>query len=200
MIKETQMTDLDRLDAPAADALLSALRGKIGWICHSIRVAALVYAGWLFYLTATYWSDAAAINAGYGRLLQKDLTGVTAWQQAAAFGVQFGIWLVAAAACYSVWRLFTTYLADAIFTLDAVVWLRRAASYGLIAQCLGIVTRPLISVILTMHFPAGQKLRIVNIFLQPDDLAILLLLLVLLAFAHIQKTAAEIAGEHAQFV
>jgi hypothetical protein len=51
-----------------------------------------------------------------------------------------------------------------------------------------------------MHFPEGQRLRIINFFLQPSDLAIMPLLLGLLALAHVQKTATEIAGEHAQFV
>jgi hypothetical protein len=197
---DVAMHNLDRLDSPAANAQLAALRKKIGWICQSVRIAALAYAIWVLYLLTTYWSDATAINNGYGRFLHKDLSGIAPWQQAAAFGLNFAIWLFAAAACYSAWRLFTTYLAGNIFTLDAALWLRRLALYGVIAQGLGIATRPLISVILTMHFPAGQQLRIVNVFFQPDDLAMMLLLLCLLALAHVHKTAAEIAGEHALFV
>jgi hypothetical protein len=196
--KDMAMNDFDRLNSPSSNPQIATLRGKIGWICQSVRLAAAAYAVWVLYLLATYWSDAAAINNGYGRLLQKDLSGIAPWQQAAAFGVNFVIWLLAAVACYSAWRLFTTYLAGKIFTLTAAIWLRRLAVYGVAAQALGIITRPLVSVILTMRFPEGQ--RMVNIFLQPDDLAIMLLLLGLLALAHIHKTAAEIAGEHAQFV
>jgi hypothetical protein len=197
---DVAMHDLDRLDAPAANSQLAALRMKIGWICQSVRLAALAYAIWVLYLLMSYWSDKTAINDGYGRLLHKDLSDIAPWQQAAAFGVNFAIWLFAAAACYSAWRLFTTYLAGNIFTLDAALWLRNLALFGAIAQGLGIATRPLISVILTMHFPAGQHLRIVNVFFRPDDLAMMLLLLCLLALAHIHKTAAQIAGEHALFV
>jgi hypothetical protein len=194
------MNSPDQVVSSPANAQLSALRKKIGWICQSVRFAALAYAAWVIYLLVTYWSDTAAINEGYGRLLRKDLSGVALWQQAAAFGVNFAVWMLAAIACYSAWRLFTTYKEGNIFTLEAALWLRRLAVYGVAAQSLGVLTRPLISVILTMHFPAGQKQRIVNIFLQPDDLAILLLLLGFLALAHIHKTAAQIAGEHAQFV
>jgi hypothetical protein len=191
---------MNSLDSSAVNAQLAALRKKIGWICQSVRIAALAYAAWVLYLQAAYWSDATAINDGYGRVLQKDLSGIAPWQQAAAFGVNFVVWIVAAATCYSAWRLFTTYLAGNIFTPVAALWLRRLALYGAAAQALSIVTRPLVSVIITMHFPEDQHQRIVNIFLQPDDLAIMLLLMGLFALAHIQKTAAEIAGEHAQFV
>ncbi len=74
------------------------------------------------------------------------------------------------------------------------------SDHPLAAQALSILTRPLISVILTLHFPAGENLRLVNVFLLPDDVSTLLLLFGLLALAHIQKSAAQIAGEHAQFV
>jgi hypothetical protein len=196
------MIDNALTDAPNStlNPQLAALRRKIGWICQSVRFAALAYAMWVIYLLAAYWSDAAAINQGYGRMIRQDLSGIAPWQQAAAFGVNFVIWILAAIACYSAWRLFTTYLTGNIFTLDAAIWLRRLALYGASAQLLAVVTRPLISVILTLHFPAGQQQRIVNIFIRPEDLAMMLLLLGLLALAHIQKTATEIAGEHSQFV
>jgi hypothetical protein len=176
------------------------LSKKIGWICQSVRFAAVGYALWVIYHLATYWSDASAISESYGRLLHSDISGVEAWQQAAAFGVSFVVWLFAAYACYSAWRLFSAYLKGAIFALEATQWLRRLALYGLASQALSILTRPLISVLLTLHFPAGQKLRIVNIFFQPNDLSTLLLLFGLLALAHIQRTAVEIADDHAQIV
>ena len=182
------------------DAKLLTLRRKIGWICQIVRLAAPAYAGWVLYLNVNYWRDTAAINNGYGRLLQRDLSGILPSQQATAFGVDFIVWLFAAYACYSSWRLFTLYLSGDVLTPGAALWLRRLALYGTIAQILSVVTRPLVSVILTLHFPANQKLRIINIFFQPNDLAFLLLLFVLLALAHIQKSAAEIASEHAQFV
>jgi hypothetical protein len=177
-----------------------ALRQKIGWICLGARYAAIFYALWVIYLQAGYWSDSAAINAGYGRMLHQDLSEIGPWQQAGAFGVNLVVWLFVASACYSAWRLFGFYLDGEIFSLGTTKWLRRLAICGIAAQTLAILTRPLVSVILTLHFPAGLRQRIVNIFFQPDDLAILLLLFILLTLAHIQKTAAEIAEDHAQFV
>ncbi len=188
------MSESDNFDAPAASP---ALRGKIAWICQSVRFAALGYAIWTLYINVSYWSDVARINAGYGRLLRRDLSGMEPSQQAAAFAVHFFVWLIAAYACYCAWRLFSAYLRGDIFSAGAALWLRRLALSGIAAQLSGIAVRPLI---LTWHFPAGQNLRIVDIFAQPDDLSTLLLLFGLLALAHIQKTAAEIAVDHARIV
>jgi hypothetical protein len=179
---------------------VKSLSGRIGWICQSVRVAAAAYAIWLLYALVAYWSSVDAINNGYGRMLEKDLSGMEAWQQAAAFALHMVIWALAAFACYSAWRLFTLYLRGSIFSLDSALWLRRIAFYGALSEILDIVTRPLISVILTMHYPAGQQMRIVKVFFLPNDLVLLILLFGLLALAHIQKTAAEIAEENAQIV
>jgi hypothetical protein len=192
------MSELNGVDS--AELRISNLRKKIVWLCQSVRILAAGYAVWVLYLLAVYWSDVAAINDGFGRFLRRDLSGLEPWQQGAAFAVNFVIWLFAAAACYSAWRLFSVYLEGKIFTLESATWLQRLALFGVIAQILEIMTRPLVSVILTLHFPPGQQQRIVNIFFKPEDLAMVMLLLGLLALAHIQKTAAEIAGEHAQFV
>jgi len=191
------MLDANSFDTPAAPP---ALRGKIEWICQSVRFAALGYALWTLYINVSFWGDLDAIKNVYGRFLQRDLSGLEPWQQAAAFGLHFFIWLLAAYACYCAWRLFSAYLQGDIFSPRSVLWLRRLALWGLAAQLLGIVVRPLVSVIMTMHFPADQKLRIVNVFAQPEDLSTLLLLFGLLALAHIQKTAAEIADDHARIV
>ncbi len=177
---------------------LRALRAKIGWICQSIRLAAVLYAAWLLYTLIAYWGDAAAVKRASGRFLKRDLSGISPWQQGAALGVNFAIWLLAAAACYCAWRLFTAYLSGSILTAEASTWLSRTASFGVIAQLLAIATRPLVSLILTWHLPAGE--RVVNVFFQPNDLLTLLLLFAFLALAHVQKTAAGIASEHRQFV
>jgi hypothetical protein len=190
----------DELSSRGSIRPVEAVRREIGWICQLVRYAALAYAVWVLFLIVRLHGSAEALDRVYGRMLQRDLSGVEAWQRAAAFSVTFTIWLATASACYCAWRLFTNYLRDDIFALDSALWLRRLALFGVVAQTLDMLARPLVSVILTLHFPAGEKARIVNIFFQPTDVAILLLLLGLLALAHIQKTAAAIARENAQFV
>jgi hypothetical protein len=186
-----------RDDEPAA---VADIRAEIGWMCQLVRYAAIAFALWALYAIASFFGSVESIDRIYGRMLDRDLTHVEVWQQVAAFSVTFVIWLVTASACYCAWRLFTNYLDGEIFAIDSAAWLRRLALLGVVAQSLDLLARPLISVLLTLHFSASQKLRIVNIFVQPTDIAILLLLFGLLALAHIQKTAADLAREHAQFV
>jgi hypothetical protein len=190
---------LETSPGPAPEQF-TELRDKIGWICHAVRFSALGYALWLLVEVIAYWSNRDAINKGYGQMLGRDISGMAQWQQGLALALILVIWSFAAIACLSMWRLFSGFLAGRIFTIDAALHLRRVGMFGAISQLLDIVTRPLMSVILTLHFPAGEKSRVVSVFFRPEDLVLLLLLFALLALAHIQKSAAEIAGEHAQFV
>lgn len=191
---------LSELDTPAERPELNLLRREIGWICHIVRIAAILYAAWILYLMVSFWMSADAIKTNYGPLLGLDLSGISGWQQAAAFGVDLMSWLFAAAACISAWQLFTAYLGGSILTATSARWLRRVALYGLTSQVLSIATRPLVSMILSLHLPTGQHQHTVQQFFQPNDLLTLLLLSGLLALGHIQKTAAKIASEHREFV
>lgn len=188
------------IDTPANPTAENLLRSHIGWLCQMTRVAAAIYAAWLLFALASFWSNVTTISDHFGRIVHKDLSAIEPWQQATGFALQFIIWLFAACACYSAWRLFTLYLSGAVFTSDSALWLSRVALYGAIAQGLDIIMRPLETVLLTWHFPAGQKLRVVSVYLMPNDLALLILLFGLLALAHIQRTAAEIVNDHAQIV
>jgi len=128
------------------------------------------------------------------------LSGVASFQQLFGFALYLVLWSLSAAACYSVWRAFSVFLNGRIFSLDATLWFKRVALFGLTAKLLEIFTRPLISLILTLHFPAGQKQRLINLYLTPNDFVILALLLVLLAFVHTLMIATEIAQENAQII
>ncbi|HTO79804.1 MAG TPA: DUF2975 domain-containing protein [Methylocystis sp.] len=192
----TNTFSLSAAEAPH-DPRLETLRRRIGWICHALRLAALAYCLWVLGVHAQFWADESLVVSRFGHL-GVDAAGVAAVQRLEGFGVSFAIWLLLAAACYSAWSLCSTYLAGRIFTRDAALWLRRVALFGLGAALVDIVTRPLVSLIVTAHKGAGQ--HVVSVFLRPEDLSTLMLLTTLLALAHIQKTAAEIADEHAQFV
>lgn len=189
-----------RLDIPEAGSTCAGLSGRILKISQTVRFAAPVLAGWLLVESINLWSRTDRIDNYFGALFKKDLSGVTPWQQCCGFTVYLLIWSLVAAACYSVWRAFSAFLDGRIFSLDATLWLKRVALFGVTAKLLEIFTRPLISLILTLHFPAGQKQRLINLYLTPNDFIILALLLVLLAFAYILIIATEIAQENAQIV
>lgn len=191
------MTQAFSLSAATPDPRLEMLRRRIVWICHALRLAALAYCLWVLSVDAQFWADENLVVSRFGHI-GLNAAGVTPIERAEGFGVSFAIWLLLASACYSAWSLCSTYLSGRIFTRDAALRLRRIALFGLSAALVDIATRPLVSLIVTAHKGAGQ--HIVSVFLRPEDLSTLMLLATLLALAHIQKTAAEIADEHAQFV
>jgi hypothetical protein len=175
-----------------------ALRQQIGWLCQFVRFAALAYAVWTLFTISSLWLNKARVAAHYGHWLRTDLTDITGWQRMAGFAIHFGIWLLVAACVYSAWRLFSGFLAGRIFTLDAAIWLRRTALFGLAAQIADILTRPLVTGITTLHLPQGS--RHLAIGFNQVDLVLLMFLAALVALAHIFKTAAAIAAENEEIV
>lgn len=171
-----------------------ALRQQIGWLCQFVRFAALAYAAWTLFIITSVWLDEAQVTTLYGRMFRIDLSGITGWQRLAGLSIHFGIWLLVAASVYSAWRLFSGYLAGRIFTLDATIWLRRTALFGLSAQIADMITRPAITAIISLHLPKGSRLMAFGF--NQIDLVLLLLLTALVALAHIFKSAAAIAEEN----
>jgi hypothetical protein len=189
------MTDFPALSFE--DRRLDSLRRRIGWLCQTLRVALVAYCLWMLVTIAMFWSDEALIVSRFASL-KVDVEGLSAAQRLAAFGLSFVIWSLLVAACYAGWRLFSGYLEGRIFTPDAAGWLRALALTGLIAALVDIAARPIMSLILTAH--KGPGAHMVAVYFRPEDLSTLMLLATLLALAHIQKTAADIADEHSQIV
>jgi hypothetical protein len=194
----TAVTDIADPLSSTPDARLATLRGRIGRLCRALRFAIIAYVLWMLVAIALFWTDEQKVASHFLNALSVDVSGASASQRLGASCVSLVIWLVLAAACFSGWRLFSTYLRGRIFTPDAARWLRRFALFGLIAALVDIAARPIMSLILTAHEAAGR--HIVSVYLRPEDLSTVLLLATLLALAHVQKTAADIADEHSQFV
>jgi hypothetical protein len=194
----------DALDTvPASQSLL---RARISWLCHLIRGAALLWAGWI--LVSIVWSwyrsgpdIAVKIAEGLGRFLNVDLSGLSNAQVMATFVGALGLWLFDAAIVYCIWRLFGTYLQGRIFTVDAAIWLRRLGFTGLAALLAEIVWRRLVLFILTghAHVPAATLLLSSQLLI-PFDLLRLLFSLLVVMLGQIFKTAAEMADDHARIV
>jgi len=189
---------------PVADVALptptsvAALRTRIGWFCHVLRLAGPLYAGWVLITMFVYWGDTTMVARVYGLLLHTDVGTIPSTQRAAGFAVHFAIWLFTAAACLAMWRLFSGFLAGRVFTLDTALQLRRVALFGLVAELGDLLTRPLVSLIVTAHMPPGSHQ--VNVFFQPSDLLNIMFLVGFLALGHVFKVATEIADDHAAIV
>lgn len=174
------------------------LRRQIGWLCQTIRFAAVIYAGWTLFQIVTLWLDKEKVMRAYGNWLKVDLSGITDGQRAAGFLVHATIAALVVATIYAVWQLFSGFLAGRVFTLDATLWLRRIGIFGLAAEMADIFSRPLVTGIVSMHREAGS--RMVSVALNPNDLVFLMFLLSLIALGHIHKKAAELAEENAGMV
>ena len=107
-----------------ATPLRTGLRARIAWICHALRLAAVIWVVWQFVFVVIHWSDKAAVLQNYERLFSTVLVVSTA-----RYALAFGVVMVAMAAivviAFCLWRLAGTYLAGRVFTVDAALWLRR---------------------------------------------------------------------------
>ncbi len=189
----------DALDiSPTPSPAVAALRARIGTLCHALRLAGPAYAGWVLYNLTVHWSDAHGVGLGWSHFLKRELGDIPAGQRVAGFCLHFVVWIFVALACLELWRLFTTFLNGRVFTAEAAGHLRRMAIFGLAAEFADVVSRPLISMIVTAHMPEGS--RMVSVFLQPPDLLNVMFLVGFLALGHVFKAAAEIAEDHAAIV
>jgi hypothetical protein len=178
----------------------AALRARIGWLCHLIRIAAVVWALWILATIAWYWSDSAAIVKGFGGFLKVDLSGVSNVQYALAVAGKLGSWALQAAVSYCIWRQFGTYLQGRIFTIDAAMWMRRVGIAGLAALLFSLVWRHLIIVILAFHVHLPARTFLSGPWAGPFDLLQALFCLAVIGFAQIYNAAADMVDDHARIV
>src|SRR5215471_11973949 len=77
------MTHVER--SPSASAPLPAdLRSRIGWICHALRIAAVLWIGWEVLSILINWSNKARVLESYGFWFSADFTGVSDVRYASA--------------------------------------------------------------------------------------------------------------------
>lgn len=179
-------------------ASAATLRQQIGWLCQSVRFFAAAYAIWVPFSVIALWLDRDQVAKRYGSWLHADLSGISDWQIFAGFSLHAVICIFVVGASYSTWRLFSGFLAGDVFTSGAAALLRKIALFGLIAEGLDILQRPLMAMIVSAHLPPGQ--RMIGIAVNQNDVAFLMFLSAFLALGHIFKKAAEIAAENESIV
>jgi hypothetical protein len=171
---------------------------RIRWICHALRIAAVLWITWSLTFVIYYWSDKAQVLRNYGQLFSADLSNVSAARYTAAFSAVMVGLAVAAVVVVCIWRLAGTYLEGRIFTVDAALWLRRTGLAGISAVIVSVFMRIVTASILVGWFvpisPRGYY------YLLPQDLLHMIFAVFVFALAHIFKAAAEMAQEQAQIV
>ena len=174
------------------------LRARIGWICHALRIAAVLWITWNLAFVVYYWSDKAQILQNYGLAFSADLGDVSAARYAAAFAAVMVSIAVGAVVVVCIWRLAGTYLAGRVFTLDAALWLRRTGLAGISAVIVSVLVRVVVASILVGRFvPISAR---GYYYLLPQDLLHAIFAVFVFALAHIFKAAAEMAEDQAQIV
>src|SRR5215813_11199669 len=186
---ETSMSHAMMHDNPSVALTGRDLRGRISWICHGVRIAAVVWIAWIAVMALITWSNPTTVLDVYGRLVGADLTGVSTARYALACAIVAASMGMAAVIVFCVWQLFATYLAGRVFTVDAALWLRRTGFVVVAAVAFAVLARVLITSIF-----AG-RLVVIGVYgplVVPQDLLHVIFALLLLALAHIFKAAAEI--------
>jgi hypothetical protein len=175
----------------------SDLRRRIGWICHALRIAVVLWIGWDLANFLIVWSNKARMLETAGWVIGTDLSGVSSTRLATAFALGIVDWSIAAAVAVCIWRLFGTYLAGRVFTVDAALWLRRTALAVIAAGVGDLIIR-----FLSLRIVIGRFLLVPahTTFINPQDLLHLIFGVFIFALAHVFKAAAEIAEDHAQIV
>ena len=175
----------------------STLRARIAWICHALRIGAVVWIGWGVVWTLVSWSDKTRTLKSYGFWFSADFTGVSDARYTAAVVVVLLSLSAGVPVVICIWRLAGTYLAGRVFSVDAALWLRRTGIAALAAIVVNIIARVVVANII-----AGYPILIPprGSFVVPQDLLHLIFAVFVLALAHIFKAAAEMADDHAQIV
>jgi hypothetical protein len=195
---ETTMSDALHSAPYTATEGRTGLRARIAWICHALRIAAVVWFGWGSAVLLYVWSDRDRVTHGWGQLFSLDLSGISDARYAIAFGVALADLAVSALVAACLWRLASTYLAGRVFTVDAALWLRRTGIAGFAAIAVDVVARLAVASILT-----GQVVPVPTrgfIYVMPQDVLHLIFAAFVFALAYIFQAAAEMADDHAQIV
>ena len=168
------------------------LAGRMQWVIRAAMLALVVG-------TFALWASPAAIELGVARRV---LPSGTSWitQQAQGLGLLVSL-VPLTVALLTLWqadRLFELYKIGRGLAVEAAWRLRRIGQGVLLLGVLGPPGVAVLSLILTMAAPVGQ--RTVAIGFSAQDLALVVLGALLLATASVAEDAASLAEDHAAIV
>jgi hypothetical protein len=178
----------------------AALRRKIAWLCHLVRLLALGWAIWTLVANLWVWIDPQKTASMIGHYLNADLGVLSPSQVAWGFALQAVAWIPTGAVAYCIWRLFGTYLQGRIFTGDAAAWVQRVGVSGLIATSISLVIRRVEWLIITSHAELPFNTRLLAEIIVPNDLLRILFSLFVLAIGYVFSATVQIADDNASIV
>jgi len=178
---------------------LALLRNKIGVLCHAVRAMSVAYLAWQLLDMIGFWMDGPRVEAIYRHRLNMSLPAISELQRIEAFAIQMLVWLLLVLTVVSIWKLFGGFLKGCIFTVGAARNLQGVGLFGAATVVAGMASLPIMALVMTSHVPGPVALHAAN-FLEPQALLHLTFCLMLVALAHVFRTATELAEDNEGFV
>jgi hypothetical protein len=178
---------------------VTALRQRLGTLCHFVRAMAALYLGWLFFSITRFWLDEELLIRVFSLRLQINIEGISVIQRLAGYSADMLTWLVLLGTVVSVWQLFGGFLKGSIFTVEAASHLQTVGEFGVGAVFVGFVTQPIKAIIVTHHLAAAPKWQQTLLF-DPSLVLNLTFCLMVISLAHVFKTASALARDNAGFI
>lgn len=193
------MNNQPGLSAAVSRPDLGLLRNKIGVLCHAVRTMSVAYLVWQLFDMIRFWMDGPRVEATYRRTLKMSVPAISELQRLEAFAIQMLVWLLLLLTVVSIWKLFGGFLRGSIFTVDAARNLQGVGLFGAATVVAGLATLPIMALVISSHVPGPVVLQVAN-FLEPQALLHLTFCLMIVALAHVFRTASELAEDNEGFV
>lgn len=184
---------------PTASLPATGVAGRLGRIVLVVR--ALCVLGVVTLLTVPLWFWLSPDNVrALGPQLSGVAGGIVVDDRARSLGAAVSLLPIGVGlyALWQLWRLFAEYGAGRVFGREAQSRLKRFAWALLAAALLAPLVRAVMSVVLTLGNPAGQRQLVIG--LSWDDYLAVLLAAVLIAIATVMAEAVRVAEENEGFV
>lgn len=188
------------VSVPGEASGLAARLRRLSWLVRLLILAGTALALWPPLSMA--WADAAqmsrALGDGCGDLSRLLVGEVTPRIRLRLVAVTLPGTLLALAALWQLWRLFSHYGQGRVFGRQALAHLQRFGWLMVALALTGPLSNGLRSVALTLDNPPGQRHLVLSY--SSNDYVLLLLALVFVAIARVMSEAVRVAEEHEQFV
>lgn len=177
----------------------AALRQKIGALCHVVRFMGIAYLVWMLVAIVRFWVNEEWVIYYFGRRLKTNIGGVSDLARIEGAAIDMLTWLILLGAVVGGLRLFGGFLKGSIFTVDAARHLRSVGLFGIATVIIGMVSQPVKALIMTAHLSTSPAFGDM-LMLDPTYLLNFTFCAMLLALAHVFKSASELASDNAGIV
>ena len=159
----------------------NAAHTKLRLTAQGMRWLSAGYAAWVLWQVLRWWLDADRVSRLMGNYLQRDLSGMQAWQRMGALGLDLAAWALLLGAVVYGWRFLGSLRESFSFSEPSAHQFMRCAQLAIACEAITLLSRPVQSYFLTAHLSPAE--RVFQWQFRPQDLQSIILCLALLMFA-----------------